>query len=174
MNAAAFNPFPYLAEAALAERVKHRYLSYVNRVNPSQIPPNPPSLHSSPLDEQFFSVEPAWTDAGHDRSRRKEREKKRRDEERRVAGEDGGADMAAGAISADAAGPSLDSTGFYWVGSVWGHVQDLETREEELLNTSLKPPSGEGTAIQTRHINMAVKCRSPISLIIRHRTKILQ
>ena len=31
--------------------------------------------------------------------------------------EDGGEGMAAGAISADAAGPSLDSTGFYWVAS---------------------------------------------------------
>lgn len=40
--------------------------------------------------------------------------------------EDGGTDMAAGAISADAAGPSLYSREFYWVGAAWNDVQILE------------------------------------------------
>lgn len=40
--------------------------------------------------------------------------------------EDGGTDMAAGAISADTAGPSLDSTELYWVGAAWKDVQILE------------------------------------------------
>lgn len=40
--------------------------------------------------------------------------------------EDGGTNMAAVAISADADGPSLDSIDFYWVGAVRSDVQILE------------------------------------------------
>lgn len=39
--------------------------------------------------------------------------------------------MAAGAISADAARPSLDSAGFYWVSLTWGDVQILELYGEK-------------------------------------------
>lgn len=47
-----------------------------------------------------------------------------------------GEGMTAGAISADAAGPSLDSTGFYWVTSVWSDVQNLEKdRDRERVET---------------------------------------
>lgn len=59
--------------------------------------------------------------------------------------EDGGTDMAAGAISAEAAGPSLDSTEFCWVGAAWKDVQILEvekrveTEGESLFNLSVTP-----------------------------------
>lgn len=62
--------------------------------------------------------EPASTGPGHDRRREQETRKKRRDEERREGRsevrEDGGTDVAGGAISVEAAGTSLDSTEFYW------------------------------------------------------------
>lgn len=55
--------------------------------------------------------------------------------------EDGSTGMAAGAISADAVGPSLDSTEFYWVGAARNDVQILqvdrkrvETEGESLFN----------------------------------------
>lgn len=46
--------------------------------------------------------------------------------------EDGGTDMAAGAISADAAWPSLDSAEIYWVGAARSDVQNLEVGRERL------------------------------------------
>lgn len=76
--------------------------------------------------------EPALTGPGHDRRREQETRKKRRDEEerrgrgRREVREDGGTDVAAGAISAEAAGTSLDSTEFYWLGAAQTDVQILE------------------------------------------------
>lgn len=84
---------------------------------------DPPSWQGSPLAEQFCFDEPASTDPGHDRRRKQETRKKRRDEERREGRrevrEDGGTVMAAGAISAEAAGTSLESTELYWVGAAW-------------------------------------------------------
>lgn len=60
----------------------------------------------------------ASTDAGHDKRRKQEARKSSRDEEKREGRkdvrQDGGRDMAAGAISADTVRTSLDSTEFYW------------------------------------------------------------
>lgn len=68
---------------------------------------DPPSWQGSPPEEQFFFPAPALTDPGHDSNKKKERRRQRRKEEgekwkgRSELREDGGLDMAAGAISAD-------------------------------------------------------------------------
>lgn len=53
--------------------------------------------------------------------------------------------MAAGAISADAAGTSLDSAEFFWVCTAWKDVQILKGRQrrqtESLFNLSITPLS---------------------------------
>lgn len=76
-----------------------------------------------------------------------DRRKKRREGRRGEVREDGGADMAAGATSADADRPSLNSAGFYWLtpNAEWHPNPGVTQRKGRNRTTAVNKPFNHTT-----------------------------